>query len=74
MRRDGFVGQQHELLDEPVRDVALGAMIASTMPLVVDDDFRLLEIEVDRAAAAAARRCRIWNSSRIVSNIGTSGA
>ena len=52
--RDGLVGEQHELLDEPVRDVALGGDDRFDHPLVVEDDLRLLQIEVDRAAAVAA--------------------
>ena len=50
MRGDGLVREQHELFDEPVRDVALGGDDFLDHPLVVEHDLRLLEIEVDRAA------------------------
>ena len=56
MLRDRLVGDEHELLDEPVRDVALERDDLLDHPLVVEDDLRLLQVEVDRAAALAARR------------------
>ena len=55
MLRDGLVGDQHELLDEAVRDVALGGDDRLDHALVVEDDLGLLQIEVDRAAAVAPR-------------------
>ena len=51
--RDRLVGDQHELLDQPMRDVALGRDDRLDHPLVVEDDLGFLQVEVDRAAAAA---------------------
>ena len=54
MRGDGLVGEQHELFDQPMRDVALGGDDLLDHPLVVEHDLRLLEVEVDRAAPVTA--------------------
>ena len=51
--RHRLVGDEHELLDDPVGDAPLGGDDLLHHPLVVEDDRRLLEVEVDRAAAAA---------------------
>ena len=48
--RHRFVGDEHELLDDPVRDVALERDDRLDHALVVQHDFRLLQIEVDRPA------------------------
>ena len=49
---DGLVGHQHELFDQPMRHVAFERDDRLDHPLVVQDDLRFLEVEVDRAAAA----------------------
>ena len=51
---DGLVGEQHELFDQAMRDVALGGDDLLHHPLVVEHDLRLLEVEVYRAAPVAA--------------------
>ncbi len=53
--RDRLVRDEHELLDDPVRHTALGGDDLFHHALVVEDDLGLLQIEVDRAAAAAAQ-------------------
>ena len=52
--RDGLVGEQHELFDQLVRDVALGLDDRLDLAGVVDDDFGFRQIEIDRAAPLAA--------------------
>ena len=52
--RHGFVRRKHELFDDLVRDVPLGGDDVLDHPLIVQDDFRLLEVEVDRAAPVPA--------------------
>ena len=52
--RHRFVGDEHELLDEPVRHVALERDDRLDHPFVVQHDLRFLQVEVDRAAAVAA--------------------
>ena len=52
--RNRLVGEQHELLDDAVRDVPLARDDLFDPPLLVQHDLGLLEIEVDRAEAAAA--------------------
>ena len=52
MLRDRLVRHEHELLDDPVRDVALRRDDLLDHALVVEHDLRLLQIEVDRSAAA----------------------
>ena len=52
--RDGLVGQQHELFDQLVRDVPLRLDDRFHLAGIVDDDFRLGQVEIDRAAALAA--------------------
>ncbi len=47
-----LVGQQHELFDEPVRDVPFGGDDGGNRSGVVDHHFGLGQIEVDRAAPA----------------------
>ena len=53
MVRDGFVGREHELLDDAVGDVALGAGDGLHQSEVVEFDDGLGQIEVDRSAALA---------------------
>ncbi len=48
-RRHGFVGQQHELLDELVRNVVLDLLHAQHPPALVEADLGLGEIEVQGA-------------------------
>jgi hypothetical protein len=57
MRGDRLVGQQHELLDEPVGDVAFVRMRASTDSLLVEHELRLLgdRNQIEPAASGAAR-------------------
>ena len=55
VRRHGFVGQQHELLDQPMRDVPLGGHDRLDRPCIVEHDLGLRQIEVDRSAPPAAR-------------------
>ena len=52
MGRDRLVGQEHELLDEPVRDVPLRRDDRFDPPYLGEDDFGFGQIEVDRPAAA----------------------
>ena len=47
----GLVGQQHELLDEPVRDVALGDDDVLDPPGLVHQHFGLRQVEVHRPSA-----------------------
>ena len=51
--RDAFVGREHELFDQAVRDVALGAGDGLHQAEFVEFDDGLGEIEVDRSAALA---------------------
>ncbi len=53
-RRDGLVGEQHELLDEAVRVVALGRGDGLDLPFLVQPDLGLGQVEVDRSPAPAA--------------------
>ncbi len=53
MRRHGFIGRQHELLDQPVRDVARAARDAGHLAKLVEFDQRLRHIEIDGAALDA---------------------
>src|SRR5579863_542854 len=50
---NGFVGREHELFDQAVGDVALGARDGLHHSEFVEFDDRLGEIEVDRSAAVA---------------------
>ncbi len=52
--RHRFIGDEHEFLDDPVRHVALERNDRLDHPLVVQNDLRFLEVEVDRAAAVPA--------------------
>jgi hypothetical protein len=49
--RHRLVGDEHELLDDPVRDVSLERNDGLDHALVVENDFRLLQVEVDGTAA-----------------------
>ena len=51
--RHRLVGEQHELLDDAVRDVPLGGDDRLDPPLLVEHDLRLVEVEVDRAEPPA---------------------
>ncbi len=51
---DGLVGHQHELLDQPMGHVPFERDDRLDHPFVIQDNLGLLQIEVDRAAAAAA--------------------
>ena len=53
--RHRLVGQQHELFDEAMRDVALVRDDVLDQPLFVEHDLRLGQVEVDRPAAAPPR-------------------
>ncbi len=50
--RDGLVREQHEFFDQPVRDVAVERDDRFDRAAGVDHDFRFVQIEVDRTAAA----------------------
>jgi hypothetical protein len=54
VRRDRLVRQEHELLDDPVRDVALHRDDVLDLAVLREDDFRFRQIEVDRSAATPA--------------------
>ena len=54
-RRHGFVRQQHELFDQLVRDVPLGFHDRFNLACIVEDHFRLGQIEVNRPAPFPAR-------------------
>ena len=73
VRRHRFVRGQHELLDQPVSDVARRARHAGHLAEFVEFDQRLRQIEIDRAAAHALA-IQISASSRISSKRSTSGA
>ena len=47
-----LVREEHELLDQAVGDVALERDDRLDRPGLVDDDFRLVEVEINRSAAA----------------------
>ena len=47
--RHGLVGREHELLDQPVRDVARLGNDPDDQALVVQDDVRVRQVEIDRA-------------------------
>ena len=47
MRGDRLVGKEHELLDQPVGHVPLGGDDRLDEPLVIQDELRFLEVEVD---------------------------
>ena len=49
----GLVRHEHELFDDPVGDVPLGGNDLLDEPGIVHDDFRLFQIEVNRAATMA---------------------
>ena len=74
MLRHRLVGEQHELLDQAMGDVALGGEDRRHAAGLVEHQLVLGQVEVDRAAAAPARRSASSNSSPISSNIGTSAA
>ena len=50
MAGDGLVGHQHELLDDPMRDVALRRDDLFDHSFVVQHDLGLFQIEIDRSA------------------------
>ena len=52
---DRLVGEQHELLDEPMRDVPLGRDNRFDLAVFRENDFGFRQVEVDRAAAAPSR-------------------
>ena len=52
----GLVGQQHELFDHPVRDVALGDDDVLDASGLVHEHFGLRQVEVHRPAPAPPRR------------------
>ena len=66
-----FIGGQHELLDDAVRDVARGAAHPGHGAPLVEFDHGLGQVEVD-GAAARRRRVSTTASSRISSKRGTS--
>ena len=74
IRGHRLVGEEHELLDQPVRDVALERDDrldhAAWSSMTTSASFRSKSIEPRRRRASF----RIWNSSRISSKVGTSGA
>ena len=72
--RHRLVGEQHELLDDPVRDVPLRRDDRLDLPRLVEHDLGFVEVEVDRAEPPAPARAASRRASRIRSNIGTSGA
>jgi hypothetical protein len=49
--RHRLVGDEHELFDDAVRHVSLGGDNLLDHPFVVQHDFRLFQVEVDRPAA-----------------------
>ena len=53
MRGDGFIGRQHELLDQAMRDVARRARDAGHFAELVELEQRLGQIEIDGPAADA---------------------
>jgi hypothetical protein len=55
LARDGLVRGEHELLDHLVRDRALGTHDLLRPAAQVEDDLRLGEVEVDRAALPTSR-------------------
>ena len=55
MPRNRLVREEHELLDQAMRDVALGGNDCFDFAVLRQDHLRLRQIEVDRAAAASPR-------------------
>ena len=53
IRRDRLVGEEHELLDEAVRDVALQGDDRLDLAALGHDHLGFVQVEVDRPAAAA---------------------
>ncbi len=53
VRRHGFICRQHELLDQPVRDVARAARHARHLAKLVEFDQRLRHVEIDGPAPDA---------------------
>ncbi len=51
--RDGFVREEHELLDDAMGDVALGRADVDDSAFVIEHDLRLGPVEVDRAPRLA---------------------
>src|ERR1700678_2587154 len=59
---DAFVRREHELFDEAVRDVALGARNTFHQSEFVEFDYRLRQIEIDGTATltlAIEEQCEI---------------
>ena len=52
--RHSLVGDEHELFDDPMGDVPLECNDLCHHAFVVEDDLRLFQVEVDRAATMAA--------------------
>src|SRR4029077_1389888 len=52
--RDGLIGREHEFFDDAVGDIALAAHDAEHAAVSVEFDYRLWEIEINRAARGAA--------------------
>src|SRR5262249_48320027 len=50
VRGNGFIGSQHELLDQPVRPVSLRGSNALHQPKVIELDHRLRQVEIDGPA------------------------
>ena len=55
MRGHCFVGQQHELLDDAMRDVTLARDDRLDLTNLGQDDLGLRQVEVDRAAPPPPR-------------------
>ncbi len=53
VRRHGFIGRKHELLDQPVRDVARAARHAGHFAELVEFDQRFGHVEIDGSAPDA---------------------
>jgi hypothetical protein len=53
--RHGFVGREHEFLDDAMSDIAFAAEDALHPALGVEFDDRLGQVEIDRAARVTAR-------------------
>src|SRR6202790_57581 len=70
---DGAVGGEHELFDEPMRDVAFSARDIDHALLVIEFDDRLGKIEIDGAIFVAPRveeQCEIAHGAETVGERG----
>ena len=69
----GLVGGDHELLDDAVRHVALGAHDGRDAPLQIEEDLLLRQVEVDAPAARPLGPDRQRQVARLLQHRGEAG-